>query len=462
MENSVLKTGDIIKIPIDNVAFGGEGIGRYNGNFTIFVDNTVPGDEVLVRIGKKKKNYAIGYIEEFVKKSETRIQPKCKHFGLEGDLCGGCSMQFFSYGDQLKIKEQHVKDSITRIGGFDEHVVKPIIGCEPPWFYRNKMEFSFSRFKDGKLNLGLHIKRRHHDLVPLTECFLMNEDVALFVQETRNFFQEKELGGQINGLKSLVVREGKHTGEIMINLLVENLVDDDLKNAFRDFVLDKRPFKGRLRSLFYTLIFNTKGSPKKTVEELVWGENVIKEQLSVNGVTLKFDISPQAFFQPNTFQAEKLFSLALEAAALTGKEVVFDLYCGAGTIALAMASKAKAVYGIELNSSAVINATQNALTNGIKNAIFYEGDVFKKMPDINEKPHVIVVDPPRNGLQEGLTDRIAEFGPERVVYVSCNPTTLARDLALFKKTGYSLLYVQPVDMFPHTYHIENVALLRKL
>jgi 23S rRNA (uracil1939-C5)-methyltransferase len=416
---------------------------------------------VKVRIGKRKKNYAIGYIEEFIKKSDVRIKPKCKHFGLDGDLCGGCSMQFFSYEKQLEIKEQHVKDSISRIGGFDENLVRPCIGFDPQWYYRNKMEFSFSRYREGGLNLGLHIKRRHHDLVPLEECYLMNEEIGRFVSEMRIFFVEEDLKKKFDGLKSLIVREGKHTGEMMVNLICENFIDDELLENFKDHVLKGIFFGDKLKSIFFTNFINVKGKPKKIEETLLWGQNVINEELHIDGVKLKFNISPQAFFQPNTLQAEKLYALAISAAGLTGNEIVYDLYCGAGTITLALAARCKEIFGIELNASAIKNAEENARVNGATNAFFMEGDVLKKMPDITNSPDVVIVDPPRNGLQDGVVNKISELQPSRVVYVSCNPTTLARDLAIFKKTGYTLMYIQPVDMFPQTYHIENVALLER-
>lgn len=469
MNQRALKRGDIIDVDIDNIAFGGAGVGRHILNdraFTIFVDNTAPGDRVRVRVGSRKKTYAIGYIEEFISKSPDRIEPMCKHFGLDGDRCGGCSMQFFSYEKQLEVKEQHVRDAVGRIGGFDEGIVKPIIGCDNPWYYRNKMDISFSRTKDCELMSGLHIKRMHHDLVPLTECYLMNESLGKFVEELREFFIAFEKrNGRLEGLQSVIIREGKNTGEMMIIFQTENFVNDNAVEDFLlrvlDFARDDKIFCPRLKSVYFSNIINKKGQAKRVDEKLIWGASTIKEELKIEGLpnSLKFDISPQAFFQPNSLQAEKLFGLVVKAAALTGKETVYDLYCGAGTIALSVAGDAKKVYGIELNGSAIENAKLNAQTNGILNATFLEGDVLKKMPELDGIPDVVIVDPPRNGLQTGVVDKISELKPKRIVYVSCNPTTLARDLQLFKKTGYNTLSVQPVDMFPQTYHIENVAVI---
>jgi 23S rRNA (uracil1939-C5)-methyltransferase len=501
MGDPLLKKGDIIDLGIDSLAFGGEGIGRYKSGdqaLVVFVEDVVPGDVIRARIGTKKKSFARGYVLDFIKKAPNRILPQCKHFGQ----CGGCALQFLAYEDQLKIKEQHVRDAIKRIGGFDEKIVLPIIGCAEPWYYRNKMEFSFSTNKEGKLGFGLHIKRMHHDLIELEECFLMNSYIGNLVKMLRDFFRENFNNDQLEAgtvLKSLVVREGKHSGEIMINLIVENgeplflnkfaniLADFFARDNFSrdpsgkgapeksasaerpsDFLGERGPAGSRgklslakkLTSIYFTNIQNKKGSPKLIEEKLLWGEPVIHEYLELeNGNRLKFEISPQAFFQPNTKQAEVLYREALKAAGLTGKEIVFDLYCGAGTIGMFCAHAAKKVYGIELNESAVKNARANSQINSIENIEFICGDVAKTLDELKEKPNVIIIDPPRGGLDPKAVELTAAFKAERIVYVSCNPTTQARDLALLTKTGYKLLSVQPVDMFPQTYHIESIAML---
>lgn len=465
---------------IESIAFGGVGVGRFNiddRNFVVFVDDTVLGDCVKVKIGGKKKNHAFGYVEEFIEKSALRIQPKCKHFGPLGDKCGGCSLQNLEYKNQLGVKEQNVKDAISRLGSFDESVVLPIMGCENEWFYRNKMEFSFSRSIDGRLDLGLHVRRRHHDVTELSECYLFADYVGDFVSKMRFFFREKdaksgliaenfEKKGAESTLKliSLVVREGKRTGEIMVNLIVENGKPDYL-NEFTDAVLSF--FYGRgLVSVYFTEIANIKGRPKKIEETNLRGQPVIKEKMLIENYNtckneLEFEIFPQSFFQPNTLQAEKLYSLALEFSKVKQTDTVYDLYCGAGTISLAFSKFAGKVFGIELNKAAILNAKSNALTNGAKNVEFLEGDVNKKMLELTEKPNIVVVDPPRGGLHPEVIEKISELNPPKIVYVSCNPTTLARDLSMFTKTGYNLIKVQPVDMFPQTYHIECVALLEK-
>lgn len=465
---------------IESIAFGGAGVGRINiddRSFVVFVDDTVPGDHVKVKIGGKKRNHAFGYVEEFIKKSDLRVRPKCKHFGPMGDKCGGCSLQNLGYKDQLGIKEQNVKDAISRLGGFDESLVLPILGCGNEWFYRNKMEFSFSRSIDGELDLGLHVRRRHHDVTELSECYLYADYIGDFVSAMRKFFRNKDKTAGLQAvsfdkkgtestmkLMSLVIREGKRTGEIMVNLIVENGRPDYLKE-FTDEVVSLLKERG-LKSVYFTEITNQKGSRKKIDETNLWGESVIKEKMlikaeSAGNYELDFEFFPQSFFQPNTLQAEHLYSLALEFADVNKDDTVYDLYCGAGTIALAFSKIAKKVYGIELNKAAIMNAKSNAITNGADNVEFLEGDVNKKMPELNEDPNVVVVDPPRGGLHPEVIEKICELNPKKIVYVSCNPTTLARDLSMFTKTGYNLIKVQPVDMFPQTYHIECVALLRK-
>lgn len=472
-----MKKGDLLTVQIESLAFGGEGIARVvteQGSFVVFVEDTVPGDVVEIELGKKKRSHAFGYVRKMVQTSPKRIAARCKHFGSvrEGG-CGGCSLQFLAYNDQLGIKEQQVRDAMMRIGGFEGEVVLPILGCKEPWYYRNKMDFSFSRDKEGRLGFGLHVKRRHHDVVEMTECFLFAPYAGAFVARVREFFRslddQKILDSEMI-LSSLVLREGKNTGEVMVNLIVENgevnfLSDFTamVRDFFKNEVETSQTHVRKLTSVYFTHIRNKKGQ-RKTMEEIIlWGEPMIHEVLQLeDGVNLSYEIHPQAFFQPNTKQAQLLYGEAVKAAGLSGKETVFDLFCGTGTIGLFCASKAAKVVGIELNEQAVLNARANALRNGVKNIEFVAGDVLVKLPEVTEKPDVVILDPPRAGLHENIIKHVADFGPRTVVYVSCNPTTLARDLQLFCKAGYVLESVKPVDMFPQTYHIENVALLRKI
>ncbi len=426
-----MKKGDLIDLRIESLAFGGEGVGRHpedDRSLAVFVEDSVPGDHLRVRIGAIKRSYARGYIEEFLEKAPIRIEPRCRHFGT----CGGCVLQYLGYEEQKKIKEQQVRDAIRRIGGLPENAVRPIIGCLQPWYYRNKMEFSFSRSIEGMLSLGLHVRRRHHDVVELTECFLPNDFTGGFVAQMRDFFRKQDASGRLPPEiipMALAVREGKNSGEIMVNLIFEN-GEPEFLDEWKESVLsffggqnfpdvsgaNNSPSNQRgphpqgfqencphrkIASIYFTNIINKKGSRKSIQEKLLWGAPVIHEHLRLeNGTSLKFEISPQAFFQPNTSQAEVLYGEALKAAALTGNEIVFDLYCGAGTIGSFCAHTAKKVYGIEMNPSAVKNAEANASLNNITNIEFICGDVGKSLSGISEKPDVIILDPPRNGLDQ--------------------------------------------------------------
>jgi 23S rRNA (uracil1939-C5)-methyltransferase len=447
-----MKKGDIIDLSIDSIAFGGEGVGKYPYEkrlFTVFVRGVVPKDRVRVKITGKKRNYARALVVDFLEKAENRIMPRCRHFLS----CGGCSLQNLAYKDQLKIKEQQVKDALKRIGGLNEGIVLPIIGCENEWFYRNKMEFGFD-FKDDGLHLGLHPKRRFHDVVDIEECFLFDFPVPDLIQKMRHFFKDFP----DESLKSLILRRGINTGETMIALVTENMgAGSEIAKKFANFVR-----KFGFKSAYHINNINRQGLKKTAKEALLCGNPTIREALKLkNGAELQFEISPQSFFQPNTIQAQNLYSIALEYANLSGKEIVYDLYCGTGTIGLCASFGAKKVYGVEINETAVQNARANARLNCISNVEFLAGDCAQMTAKIKDPPHVVIVDPPRNGFHGKVFPVIADLGARRIVYISCNPTTLARDLNLFTKTGYKAELVQPVDMFPQTCHIESVAVLSK-
>lgn len=463
----IVRKNDLLELTVESLAFGGEGVARVQSEekpLVVFVEDVVPGDVAQVKIGRKKKNYATGYLEKIVKPSTDRIKPRCKHFGPAAVGCGGCVWQFMDVQTQRRIKEQQVRDAMTRIGGFSDEVVQPILGGSA-WHYRNKMEFSFGRNPDGRLNLGLHLKRRHYDVVELTECYLIEPFAGELVGFVRDFFRKFENERKFDPelvLKTFTVRVGKNTGEVMMMLCAEN-GRENFMEGFRDALV---PFcsgkKIPLTSLYFLHRTNVKGQANTMDETLLHGSPVIRETLQLpDGHMLQFEISPQAFFQPNTEMAQVLYAKTLEAAGLTGRETVFDLYCGTGTIGLFCASKAGKVYGVELNGSAVENAKSNAQLNGIANAEFLVGDVQEILPAFKEPPDVVLVDPPRNGLMPKVVQSVLDFGPKKIVYVSCNPTSLARDAGLLAAGGYRLEYVQPVDQFPQTYHIENVALFTK-
>ena len=467
-QEAAIRVGDEIELTIASLAFGGEGVARVQQGekpLVVFVEDVVPGEQVKVRIVTKKRNFARGIVQALIKPAEIRVKPKCKHFGpVQNNGCGGCTWQFLDAAQQLHFKEQQVREALQRIGNIQADVVLPIIGGQP-WYYRNKMEFSFSRTPEGELSLGLHVKRRHYDVIELTECFLQECFVGELVQKVRTFFQKLDQAKSLDPemrLHSFTIRVGKNTGQIMLIITAENGKEnfmEDFKKLALDFAAEE---KLNLGSIAFVQINNYKGSRKTFEEKIVHGKATIEETLHLaDRRELRFEISPQAFFQPNTSMAEVLYAKAVEAAGLTGKETVFDLYCGTGTIGLFCAGKALKVYGIELNASAVENARANAKLNGIDNIEFVVGDVQQALAGIADKPDVVMVDPPRNGLAPKVVEMVADYGAPRIVYISCNPTSLARDAALFGKRGYTLISVQPVDMFPQTYHIENVALFNR-
>ncbi len=481
LDDGIVRKDDILEASVESLAFGGEGVLRVQSGekpLVVFVEDVVPGDKVEIKIGTKKKNFARGYVQKVLSPSKDRIAPHCAHFGQafehkrpDGSAqmssmkgCGGCVWQFLSLEKQREYKEQQVRDALKRIGGLDDHGVLPILGGDA-WFYRNKMEFSFSKTLEGKLTLGLHLRRRHHDVVELTECHLLEPYAGKLVEFVRGFFRDFEKNTGFDPeltMKSFTVRVGKNTGEVMMIITAEN-GEENFMASFQKALLDYcHQHSIPVTSLYFLHIQNKKGSRTVIHEKLIHGSPVIEETLQIpGGQVLKFQISPQAFFQPNTKTAELLYTLALEAADLTGKETVFDLYCGTGTIGLFCSSRAAKVYGIELNASAIANAKQNAQLNTIHNAEFLVGDVLTELPKLSSSPDVVLVDPPRNGLATGVVESLANFHPRKIVYVSCNPTSLARDAAMLVQRGYHLHSVQPVDQFPHTYHIECVALFER-
>ncbi|MFC1599475.1 23S rRNA (uracil(1939)-C(5))-methyltransferase RlmD [Patescibacteria group bacterium] len=437
------KKGEIIEVEIKKIAFGGAGIGHYD-NRVVFVADTVPGDIVKASLTRIKPKFFEARFKEFIQESEMRIEPRCPHF----EECGGCTLQYLTYEDQLIIKEAQVKEALEHIGGFKNPHVKKIIGNKTPWFYRNKMEFSFS---EGKL--GLHPKGYRYEVFELKECYLQTEKTAEIVQKVQKFAKEHNLEPfhykKGKGLvRNLVIRFGKNTKERMVNLVISN-EEFNFKNEFKELLKDFAT------SIYVTRIIQNKGRRTETVEELIYGKSVLLEKMC----GLKFEILPQAFFQPNTLQAETLYRTVAELGEISDKDIVFDLFCGTGTIGLTLAGKAKQVYGADNNESAIRNAIENASLNDVTNIKFHTGDAYKAVKEWNIKPDVTVVDPPRSGLSKKLCKKLAKLKTPKIIYVSCNPTTQARDLQILKKHGYKLISVQPIDMAPQTYHIETVAKL---
>lgn len=502
----IVSKGDIVNLKVENLVFGGEGVARMpmgtddegrERRMAVFIEGVVPGDEVEAEIYMLKRNLARARVKKFLKYGEGRITPKCPHFGMNVDAdgvvnskfdskknCGGCSWQMLSYEKQVNVKFAEVRESLVRIGSIDaamvESVMRPVLamdgGESGPWNYRNKMDFSFVRSMDkgengqkifGPWRIGLHMKGRFYEVTEIDECHLFRPWVGEFLQIMRMFFVDLELKGD-GELISLIVRCGTNTGEVMVNLQVQNGeidFDESFKKLVEDFFVPGRSEKlgqDKLVSVFITHIINKKGQPKQFLEKLLSGKESFTEKLKLEGANeLSFDVAPQAFLQPNTKQAEVFYSLIRKLAGESGKKKIFDLFCGTGTIGIALADMAETVVGIEMNAPAVENAKANALLNGVKNIEFKVGDVNKLLPDLGTQVDLIIVDPPRAGLTEKIIDSMNNTSAKEVIYVSCNPTTLARDLKLFLARGWNLKFVQPIDQFAQTYHVETVCQLSK-
>jgi 23S rRNA (uracil1939-C5)-methyltransferase len=450
--------GQILSVTIDDLAFGGEGVGRADG-YVVFVRGGVPGDRLRVRLEQARSRFGRGTIEAIETPSPHRIEAPCPYFGR----CGGCRLQHVDYQAQLAFKSKQVADALERLGGLGPVDVHPILGAADIYGYRNKMEFTIARGKDGAgLTVGLHEAERYDSVLDVERCLLQSDRMNALLDEARRFFAGSGLEAweQDSGeglLRFLMLREGYRTGESMVNIVTSSPAVSELA-----------PLAARLAARVprtTSVVMNV--NPKKAsvavgVEEhLLGGRDHILE--SVGG--LRFQVSANSFFQTNTAQAERLFSLVLDSGGLTGDETVLDLYSGTGAISLQLAGRCRWVYGVEVTQAAVDDAARNAAANGIANCTFLAGEVRFVLPSLiaqGVSAQVVVADPPRAGFQPKALRALLQMGPARIVYVSCNPATLARDLGELVRGGYRLEWVQPVDMFPHTPHIEAVARLERV
>jgi len=448
VQRSRPRRGEELEVAIDSLAHGGAGVGRTDG-FVVFVRGTVPGDRVRVRVDKAKRSFAEASVVELLEPSSDRIEPRSPH--------AGAPWQVLPYERQLEEKERQVRDALSRLGGFEDPPVEAIVPAVEPFRYRNSVEYSFGTAEDGELTLGFHRAGRWDVIDDLREDILASERVDVLRESVRRWSREQGLAPYDRRthegfLRNLVVREGRRTGQLQARLVTS-------KGPF-----PSGEFAGALpaESVLWTQTEGVAESTREGKTRTLKGSASLEEQLHLGGERLRFRISPDAFFQTNTEMAERLYAAAAELAGLTGRERVFDLYCGIGTIALALSLSAREVVGVELVERAVADAIENAKLNGIDNARFYAGDIRTAMRPLLEeegKADVVVVDPPRAGLSQKVVRRILEIEASRIVYVSCNPTTLAPNARQMVDAGYELRTVRPVDMFPQTPHIESVALL---
>ena len=457
-----VKKGHDYTVTIESLAFGGKGVARVD-DYVLFVRRALPGDVCRVRITKRKRSFGEARILSIEQPSPLRIQPPCAYF----EWCGGCTWQNMSYANQLLQKKTIVEQSFKRPDDLGDVPVLDTLACETPYGYRNKMEFSFADRKwltpedldnpdiSKAFALGLHVPGTFDKILHIEHCLLQSDTANTILKFISRYVQDAGLPAY--GIRShegllrfLVLRQSRASGEIMVNLVTS-----------RDARKELTPLARELRERFgeVSSVVNTVNSRKAQIaqgeeEFLLAGKSVISDTIG----PFRFDISANSFFQTNTAQAEKLYNTALEFAALSGRETVWDLYCGTGTITLFLARRAKKVYGFEIVESAIKDARNNAARYDIDNVQWFAGDVREHMTALEERPDVLVTDPPRAGMHPDVVETLLRIRPRRIVYVSCNPTTLARDLKILQQ-AYTVVKARPVDMFPQTYHIETVALL---
>ncbi len=449
-----MRKGEEVEVRIDSLAYGGNGVGRLDG-FVVFVRGGLPGDLVRARATKVKRGFAEATRTGLLEPGPNRVEAPCRHFGV----CGGCRFQDLAYAAQLAAKEAQVRDALERLGGFDTPPVEPIVPARSEYRYRNKLEYSCAGSPDG-LTLGFHRAGRWDEVVDVEEC-LLTTDLGNAIREAVKAWAREEglepydQHTQAGYLRHLVVREGRNTGQVLVLLVTAPGERFDA-----DFLIETVTRFPEVRSLHWA-VNDRPAEVTNLPTRLLWGEEWIEEEM----LGLRFRVRPNAFLQTNTEMAETLYTLARDAAGLTGAETVFDLYCGTGTIGLSLSPAAASVWGVEISEESVACAIENADVNGIANARFFAGNVGQSLEELAEKagpPDVVVVDPPRAGLAGKALRRTGALEAPRLVYVSCNPTTLASDLAVLRdEFGYELIRCTPVDMFPHTPHIESVSVLRR-
>ncbi len=473
--------GARLELTTESLAFEGKAVARREDGYVVFVEGALGQERVMAEIRKAKSNFAEAKLIEILKPGPDRRTPICVYFGI----CGGCSLQHMNYAAQLSAKKQQVIDLFERVGKIPNPPVRDVVAAPSEYNYRNKMEFSFSDQRwltdeeiasgdvQDRFALGLHVRERYDRVIDTEVCYLPKPIVAEILDFTRRFTFENKVGVYsdraptipedaaptfANLLRFLVVKTSHATGEIMVNI-VTNREESDLMIKFTNELVQAVPS--------VTTVVNNINTRRAQVAvgdyEIVYhGDGIIRDRIG----NAEFRISANSFFQANTTQAERLYAIAAEFAELKPSDILWDLYCGTGTIALFVADKVKGVLGIELVESAVIDARANATANGISNAAFVSSDLRRALTTTDfladhQRPDVMIIDPPRNGMHADVIQEILKLASERIAYISCNPATQARDIALLAE-GYELLELQPVDMFPQTYHIECVAKLKRI
>jgi 23S rRNA (uracil1939-C5)-methyltransferase len=479
-----LKKGDLLELDITGYAFEGKGIAKIikevqsaeetdPKKFVVFVEGTYPGDKVIAGVGKIRKSYAEAKRKEIIVSSSLRTKAECEHFGV----CGGCKSQDLQYNHQTRFKEEQVKDIFERLGGLTDFEILPIVASDKIFFYRNKLEYSFAdkrwlseteigsmqEIPDRSFALGFHIPGLYDKVLNINKCWLQSEESNKILNLTRSFFKGKNISiystkTHEGFLRNLVIKQSQKTNDLMVNLVVYE-ENEELLNEYKSVLLKEIPS-------ISTIIFNISKKMASIAigdyEIISYGNGFIYDYIGEK----KYRISANSFFQTNTLQAQLLYDVAAGFANFNGDEIVYDLYSGAGTIPIYISEKVNQLYGFESVEPAIQDASTNCEINKVTNYQPLFADLNKSfLPLVEEKgiptPDVIITDPPRSGMHSKTVNDILTLKPEKIVYISCNPATQARDIKLLVDGGYKLVKIQPVDMFPHTYHIENVALLIK-
>jgi 23S rRNA (uracil1939-C5)-methyltransferase len=457
-----LRKEDIVELWVDRMAFGGQGVARMDG-LVIFVKGAVPGDRVLARIIKKKKDYAEADLIEILDPSLDRVKASCPYNGF----CGGCNYQHLDYSRQLRFKKDHVRDSMQRIGSVPDVLIHDVIPSDKIFGYRNKMEFSFSDRRwlmpgefvkgetDEHFGLGLHVPGVFYKVIDMEGCLLQDDLGNGILRAVKDFVRTSSL--PVYGLRShegfwrfLTLRRSAAHDEWLVNIVTSK----EIKEAVTPLAETLNREFGNIRTIVNNITSKQAAISFGEKEVILSGPGHISDRIG----GCDFQISANSFFQTNTSGARRLYEKVVEYAGLSGKETVLDLYSGTGTIPIFLSAMAREVIGIEIVESAVSDAKRNCRENHVDNCSFILGDIRKRLDDLRQKPDVIVIDPPRAGMHKDIPEKIMSMGVKKIVYVSCNPATMARDInTLLEK--YELVEIQPVDMFPHTYHIESVAKL---
>lgn len=450
-----VEKNDIVVVDILDMNQDGEGVGKVNG-YPLFIKDTVIGDKAEVKVIKALKSFGYGRLIRIIEPSSDRIQPRC----AVARQCGGCQLQAYAYEKQLIFKENKIRNHLERIGKIKDYVLEPIVGMEEPWRYRNKAQFPVGRNKDGEIAIGFYAGRTH-SIIENEDCYLGEEINREILKSVKEYMEENGVSPYDEAahqgfVRHILIRRGHYTREILVCIVINGR-----KLPYKERLVEKllKFKKDGLKSI--TVNYNEEKTNVilGTELEVLWGTDFITD--TIGGIT--FQISPMSFYQVNIAQTEKLYKKVLEFADLTGKETVWDLYCGIGTISLFLAQRAKKVYGVEIVPAAVQNARENAKRNGIQNVEFFLGASEEVLPEWYEKKKekidIIVVDPPRKGCERELLKTIVKMKPEKIVYVSCDSATLARDLKILEEEGYKTETVQGFDLFSQTVHVETVCLL---